>query len=337
MSSGAIGAGMGRLGLTSRPRDIGSLQAIAAVGQSLLMHTYEASFRAFHQPVAQVLLTAGDLSDRRRYVNVSNAFASLFRFGVVPIVNENDTVSVDEIRVGDNDTLSALVANAADADLLILLSDIEGVFTEDPHRNPHARLISVIRALTPEVLALSESKSSPSSSLGTGQLATKFRAAEIMVSCGKPMVLAHGARPNVVLDVIDGREVGTFFVPSKRKIGRRKQWIGFSRTPRGALFVDQGAREAIVYRGKSLLPSGIVDVRGSFHAGDVVQCVDLDGIEFARGLVNYSAEEVAAIRGKRSDAIEEVLGYRFSDEVIHRDNLVLIASCRDEGKETSHV
>lgn len=337
MTSGAIGAGMGRLGLTSRPRDIGSLQAIAAVGQSLLMHTYETSFRAFHQPVAQVLLTAGDLSDRRRYVNVSNAFASLFRFGVVPIVNENDTVSVDEIRVGDNDTLSALVANAADADLLILLSDIEGVFTEDPHRNPDARLIPVIPALTPEVLALSESKPSSLSSLGTGQLATKFRAAEIMVSCGKPTVLAHGARPNVVLDVLDGHEVGTFFVPSKRKIGRRKQWIGFSRTPRGALLVDQGAQEAIVCRGKSLLPSGIVGVRGSFHAGDVVQCVDLNGIEFARGLVNYSAEEVAAIRGKHSHAIEEVLGYRFSDEVIHRDNLVLIASCKNEGKETSHV
>lgn len=326
ITSGAIATGMGRLDLTTRPRDIGSLQAIAAVGQSLLMHTYETSFRAFHQPVAQVLLTAGDLSDRRRYVNVSNALASLFRFGVVPIVNENDTVSVDEIRVGDNDTLAALVANAADADLLILLSDIEGVFTEDPHRNPDATLIPMIHEITSDVRSIGEEKTSiPNGErLGTGQLATKLHAAEIMVSSGKPMVLANGARPNVVLDVLDGCDVGTFFVPSNAKIRRRKQWIGFTRTPRGAITVDAGARDAVVNRGKSLLPSGIVGVTGAFRFGDAVRCFDPDGVEFARGLVNYSADEVTAIRGKRTDAIEGVLGYRFSDEVIHRDNLVLI-------------
>jgi glutamate 5-kinase len=326
ITSGAIAAGMGRLDLTTRPRDIGSLQAVAAVGQSLLMHAYETSFRAYHQPVAQVLLTAGDLSDRRRYLNVSNALASLFRFGVVPIVNENDTVSVDEIRVGDNDTLAALVANAADADLLILLSDIDGVFTEDPHRNLNATLIPVIHELTSQVRSIGEEKTPKPNGeqLGTGRLATKLHAAEIMVSSGKPMVLANGARANVVSDILDGCEIGTFFVPAPAKIGRRKQWIGFMRTPRGAISVDTGARDAVVNRGKSLLPSGIVSVTGTFQFGDAVRCLDPDGVEFARGLVNYSAEEVAAIRGKRTDAIEGILGYRYSDEVIHRDNLVVI-------------
>jgi len=330
VTSGAIATGMGRLGVETRPRDIGSLQGIAAVGQSLLMHTYEAIFRTFHQPVAQILLTAGDLSDRRRYVNISNALASLFRFGVVPIVNENDTVSVDEIRVGDNDTLAARVANAADADLLILLSDIEGVFTEDPHRNPNAHLIPTIEEITPAVRSIGEEKGTKPTheGLGTGRLATKLHAAEIVTSSGKPMVLANGARPNVILDILDGKDVGTFFIPSPAKIGRRKQWIGFSRTPRGAIIVDAGAREAIVRHGKSLLPSGIVAVTGTFQFGDTVRCLDLDGVEFARGLVNYSAEEVNAIRGKRTDAIESVLGYRFADEVIHRDNLVVTESRR---------
>ncbi|MBM3215171.1 glutamate 5-kinase [Candidatus Poribacteria bacterium] len=335
VTSGAIGVGSGRLKLRSRPRDIGSLQAAAAVGQSLLMHTYETAFRALGQPVAQVLITAGDLRDRRRYVNFSNAIAALFRYGVVPIVNENDTISVDEIRVGDNDTLSAHVANASDADLLVLLSDIEGLYTADPNTHPGASLIPEVDRLTPQVHRIADGDRASGAGLGTGRLATKLRAAEIVVSSGKPMVLARGGRPNVLTDILDGEEVGTLFCPSSTRLGRRKRWIAYTLSPRGALTLDDGAVRALTDRGKSLLPSGVIAVDGTFAFGDPVRCLSAEGTEFARGLVNYAADEIRAIQGSRTAAIESILGYHFADEVIHRDNLVLIDHAETPDDSTS--
>jgi glutamate 5-kinase len=328
VTSGAIAAGLGRLGLTQRPRDIGSLQAVAAVGQNLLMHTYEAAFRRVGITAAQVLITAGDLADRKRFVNFSNALASLFRYGVVPVVNENDTVAVEEVRLGDNDTLSAQVANAAGADLLLLLSDTDGVYTADPRRTADAQRIPVVAKITPDMHLLAERANGPAAGLGTGGLATKLRAAEICTSSGIPVVLARGSQTDVVADVLSGKETGTLFLPADLRINRRKRWIGYTLVPRGTVTVDAGARRAVMSGGKSLLPSGIVSVSGAFGFGDAVRCVDEDGVEFARGLVNYPHDEIERIRGQKTTAIEGLLGYRYADEVIHRDNLVLV------GKET---
>ena len=326
VSSGAIGVGMGRLGLVQRPHQIGALQAVAAVGQNLLMNTYEQAFRDLGFTVAQILVTANDLADRQRYVNFTNALHSLFRYNVVPIINENDTVAVDEIRVGDNDTLSAHVANAVDADLLVILSDTDGVYTADPHRMPEADRIPIIEAITPEIRSLAKKSHEVDNGarLGTGRLETKLQAAEIATSSGVPVVIAPGYRRDVLLDVLEGEDVGTLFVATASRTSRRKRWIAFARPPKGALIVDAGAYHAVVHGGKSLLPAGIRDVRGHFVFGDSVRCLDESGMEFARGLTNYSSEEIVQIRGKRTDAIADILGYHYADEVIHRDNLVLM-------------
>lgn len=322
VTSGAIGVGLGRLGLRQRPSDIGSLQAVAAVGQNLLMNAYEQAFREQGIVVAQMLVTADDLHDRKRYVNFSNALHALFRYNVVPIINENDTVAVEEIRVGDNDTLSAHVANASEADLLILLTDTDGVYTADPHRHPEAQRIPLIERITPEIRALGEQQSPPDRQrIGTGQLRTKLQAAEIATGAGIPVVLAHGRAPEVLPRILNGEELGTFFLPYGPRTSRRKRWIAFARAVTGRLFVDEGAYRAIVQRGTSLLPAGVLRVEGTFEFGDTVSVCTREGVEFARGLVNYSADEVRRLAGKRTYEIESVLGYRYADEVVHRDNL----------------
>lgn len=319
VTSGAIGAGTARLGLPERPRTLSGLQAAAAVGQGLLMRQYEELFDAHRLVVAQILLTREDLRDRQRYLNSRNTLLRLFEYGAVPIVNENDTVAVDEIRFGDNDTLSALVASLIDADVLLILSDVDGVYTGDPRVDPDAVRLDVISEITPELWRAARG---PGSQHAKGGMVTKLEAARIATASGVAMIIAHGRRDNVIVDALAGEPVGTVFLPRIRLAGR-KRWIAFHQPAQGVVRVDAGARDAVVSGGKSLLPIGVIGVEGRFQPGDMVQVVDEAGREIARGLANYSSGEIARIQGLRSDEIEDCLGMKSHDEVIHRDNLVV--------------
>jgi len=320
VSSGAIASGTRRLGLRERPRSIPEKQAAAAAGQVWLMWHYEQAFAAHDRRVAQVLLTQEDISHRSRYLNARNTLLTLLGYGVLPIVNENDTVAVEEIKVGDNDNLAALVAYLVDADLLVLLSDIDGLYTGDPYRDAAARRIEVVETITPEM----ERVAGAEGVLGTGGMVTKLQAAQKAMAAGIPMVIADGRRPGVLAAVLAGEPAGTYFVPRGDRLTARKRWIAFATAPQGMLAVDAGARRALVERGKSLLPSGIVKVEGEFAAGDAVGLCDAEGCEFARGIVGYDAREVALLRGAKTSDIERLLGYHAGDEVIHRDNLVIL-------------
>ncbi|MBI1734270.1 MAG: glutamate 5-kinase [Candidatus Rokubacteria bacterium] len=321
VSSGAIATGMARLALGSRPRSIPEKQAAAAVGQAALMWQYEVAFKRHGIPVGQVLLTATDISDRARYLNARNTLTTLLRLGVLPIVNENDTVAVDEIKVGDNDNLSAHVAALIDADLLILLTDVDGLYTADPARDPDARKLDHVEAVTGEIRQLARG---PAGETSVGGMATKLEAAQKATASGVPMVIARGGDKTILARVLAGEPVGTYFAPRADRLAARKRWIAFAVPPTGRLTVDAGARRALADEGKSLLPSGLVSVDGDFTAGDVVTVLDPGGAEFARGLVNFDAGDVRKIRGAKSREIEVRLGYRSFDEVIHRDNLVIL-------------
>jgi glutamate 5-kinase len=321
VSSGAIVSGMARLGLRQRPRSIPEKQAAAAVGQSALMWHYEQAFSRFGIRVGQVLLTQEDIGDRSRYLNARNTLAALLAFGVLPIVNENDTVAVEEIKVGDNDNLAALVAHLIDADLLLLLTDVDGLWTGDPRRDPGAQRLDTVDAVTEEVQRLAWDADGQ---VSVGGMSTKLEAAQKAASSGIPMVITSGREPGALRAVLRGEPRGTYFVPRGDRLAARKRWIAFAAPPQGRLTVDAGARAALVERGKSLLPSGVVGVEGEFQAGEVVSLVATDGQEFARGLTNYDAAELGKIRGARTAALEALLGYRGFDEVIHRDNLVLL-------------
>lgn len=321
VSSGAILAGMEALGLTERPRDLPLKQATAAVGQSHLMRAYEEAFQPCGQRVAQILLTREDLRHRGRYLNARNTFFTLLRLGIVPIVNENDTVAVQEIQFGDNDTLSALVANLTEADLLVILTDTEGLFTADPRRDPSARLIPLVR---PQDAVTSFCAEEAGSAAGIGGMSSKVLAARRATTAGIPTVVASGLKEGVLEAILRGAEAGTFFVPSRSRMQSRKRWLAFASVPRGGIVVDAGARRALVSGGKSLLPSGIRTTRRSFRAGDVVSLVDPEDREFARGLANYSRDEVEKIKGLKSHEIAAVLGHKPYDEVVHRDNLVVL-------------
>jgi len=321
VSSGAILAGTTKLGLKGRPTDIPLKQAVAAVGQTSLMWAYEKLFSQQGQQVAQVLLTRDDLSNRRRYLNARHTLFTLLHYGVVPIINENDTVMVEEIKLGDNDTLSALVTSLVEADLLIILSDIEGLCTHDPYRNKEAKLISIVEQITPEIEQLADKTRSQA---GTGGMLTKIKAAQKAACFGVPTVIAQGRKVGVLSQIMQAQEVGTLFLPRKERLCSRKQWIAHALRPLGKIIVDAGAQKALIQQGKSLLPSGIVRVEGKFGIGDAVSCLGPEGKEFARGLTNYGAPEVEQIRGRRSQEIEKILGYKYYDEVIHRDNLVLL-------------
>ncbi|ACX51358.1 glutamate 5-kinase [Ammonifex degensii KC4] len=319
VSSGAIGAGMGRLGLRSRPRTIPEKQACAAVGQGLLMQIYERFFSSHGITVGQVLLTRDDFAHRRRFLNARNTLLTLLEYRVVPIINENDTVAVEEIRLGDNDTLSALVASLINAELLLILSDVDGLYTGDPRRDPQARLISEVKELTPEIWALA---GGPGSQVGSGGMLTKLEAARIAGRSGCTLVIARASLPGVIRRVLAGEEIGTVFFP-REKLREKRRWLLFGAQVKGKIYVDAGAAKALREGGKSLLPSGIVGVEGNFEAGHAVSIVDPEGKEIARGLVNYSAAEVEQIKGCKTCEIEAVLGSRLYDEVVHRDNLVL--------------
>jgi len=323
VSSGAVVAGMARLKLQVRPRSIPEKQAAAAVGQSALMEHYETAFARHGVTVAQILLTQADVSARARYLNARNTLTTLLGYGVVPIINENDTVAVEEIKFGDNDNLSALVAQLIDADLLVLLTDVDGLYTSDPSRDPQARKLDTVEAVTPEIERLVWSDADR---VAVGGMATKLQAAQKAAASGVPMVIASGREPGTLARVLRGEPVGTYFPPRGDRLAARKRWIAFAVPPQGRLLVDAGARQALIERGKSLLPSGVVDIEGDFDAGEVVAlcAADGDGKEFARGLVNFDAQELRMIRRAKTTEIESLLGYKSFDEVVHRDNLVVL-------------
>ncbi|MDH7600741.1 MAG: glutamate 5-kinase [Armatimonadota bacterium] len=320
VTSGAIRAGMERLGIQRRPRNIPDQQASAAVGQSLLMNTYTELFTKHNIIPAQVLLTRDDFRDRVRYLNLRNTMHTLFRFGCLPIVNENDTVAIEEIRFEENDTLSALVAASIDADLLLNLSDVEGLYEEDPRKNRKAKLLEEIREITPEIEALA---GATGTDYGRGGMRAKIEAAKIATSSGVTMIIARSTKPHVIIDAVEGKNVGTRFVGESLGLSHRKRWIAFGNRIKGRIIINEGAKRMLRERGKSLLAAGIIGCEGSFDVGDLVAIVDEKGEQVGRGFANYSSCEIEQIKGKRSSEIEKILGHKDFDEVVHRDNLVL--------------
>jgi len=322
VSSGAIVSGIKKLSLKEYPKSLPVKQAAAAVGQSRLMWAYEKSFERLGIKVAQILLTHHDLADRRRFLNARHTLTALIEFQVIPIINENDTVAVDEIRVGDNDTLAAEVAHLVDADLLVILSDIDGLFTEDPRKNPSAELIPLIAEITDDI----ERRAGISTTFGsTGGMATKVRAAKNVGEYGVATLIVNGQTKGLLPHILLGHNPGgSLFLAKARRMNSRKHWIGYTLRARGAISLDQGAVDALTKRGKSLLASGIVTVAGSFEAGDPISCLDPDGKEFAKGLVNCSSDTLMKIKGLKTAEIQARLGPQEYEEVIHRDNLVIL-------------
>lgn len=320
VSSGAVGIGCARLRLEERPRTVGLKQAIAAVGQGRLMRIYDDFFSSLQQPIAQVLLTRGDLCDRNRYINASNTLQALFDLGVVPIVNENDTVAVDELKFGDNDTLSALVAGLVEADWLFLLTDVDRLYSADPRVQPNAQPITHVENIGD--LAQVE-VGGQGSRWGTGGMATKIMAAEIATGAGVRTVITQGKTPDNLARILAGESIGTQFSPHGQPINARKRWIAHALIPSGKLWLDDGAVAAVATLGKSLLAAGIATVEGDFSSQAAVQLCDLQGQEIGRGLVNYGSLELQQIQGHQSDAIPAILGYAGAETVVHRDNLVL--------------
>ncbi|NQZ31604.1 MAG: glutamate 5-kinase [Oceanospirillaceae bacterium] len=319
VSSGAIAEGMTRLGWTKRPAHVHKLQAAAAIGQMGLAQVYEQSFQRHATATAQILLTHDDLSDRKRYLNARGTLCTLLELGVVPVVNENDTVITDEIKFGDNDTLAALVANLVEAEVVILLTDQLGLYTADPRHDASATLISQAKADDPMIVAVA----GDGGVLGRGGMATKVRAAKLAARSGAVTVIASGRVENVLLDLRSGVELGTLILPSASPVAARKQWLAGHLQVKGTLVVDEGAATAMRERGKSLLPAGVLSVEGEFSRGEMVLVVNVAGEELARGLVSYSAVNARAIIGLPSSKIESVIGFVNEDELVHRDNLAL--------------
>ncbi len=322
VSSGAIGAGMGRLGLTKRPTDLRQLQACAAVGQTFLMRAYEDCLAKHQIPTAQLLLTAGDFDSRARYLNARNTIVTLFEWGCLPIINENDTVSVAEIRFGDNDHLAALVTNLLQAPLLVLLSVVDGLYSADPKTDPNAELVLTVPSIDAAIL---DRAGASRSALGSGGMRSKLRAARLATAAGESVIMASGERTDVLDAIFRAEPVGTLFLPHNTTMPAWKRWLGYAARPRGRFVVDAGARQAVQSRGRSLLPIGVVQVVGSFGKGDVVALCDAAGHEFARGLTNYSSSAADRLRGLRSEQVRELLGELPYEEVVHRDNLVVVA------------
>ena len=321
VSSGAMAAGREKLGFPQLPRDLPAKQMLAAIGQPRLMALYEQVFGLYGRTVAQVLLTRADLSDRRRYLNARNTLHALLTHGTLPIINENDTVATEEIRVGDNDNLSALVANVVEADLLILLTDQPGLFTADPRTDPKAQLVDeVTEGEIPS--SLWEAAGGSGTRLGTGGMVTKLQAADLARRSGTCVLIAQGNEPNVLIRLAQGEKLGTRFAPIVSALESRKRYILSGKLAPGKIIVNEGAAMALT-RGGSLLPVGVTQISGDFDRGDTVRVLDESGRELGRGLTAYSSGDVSQLRGRRSDEIESVLGYDYGDEVIHRDDLVL--------------
>jgi glutamate 5-kinase len=322
VSSGAIASGKHRMGIEGKLKSIPQKQAAAAIGQGRLMRVYSNAFGKHGLFVGQVLLTMSDITDRKRFLNIRNTLFTLMDWGVITIINENDTVAVDEIKFGDNDHLAAMVANIVEAHLVINLTSTEGLYDRNPADSGKAKLIPLVTEITPEIEAAATEEATP---VGMGGMKSKVQAAKKVTASGIPYIIAPGRRAGVLQEIMDGKETGTLFLPPAEHLKSRKYWIAFTLRSRGRIWIDDGAKEALIRDGKSLLPSGVTQVEGDFTLGDPVTCVDTAGNAIAKGLVNFSADEIRKIMGLKSSRIEQVLGYKDYDEVIHRDNLAVTA------------
>lgn len=320
VSSGAMAAGLRKMKMDGRPDEIPKRQAISAIGQSGLINAYEKSFNAFGKKVAQILLTSEDLNHRKRYLNVRNALYTLIDWDVIPIVNENDTIMIEEIKLGDNDNLAAMITLLLDADFLFILTDIDGLYNKDPRIFEDARLISSVTTFKKEI---NNYASSIPGTLGTGGMLSKIEAAKKVTSAGIPMIVAKGDTEDVLLRLFDGQTLGTYFVPKNKKMTSRKCWIAHTITPKGSITIDNGAAQAVSKNGKSLLPIGVVDVQGDFGVGAAVNFQTIGQEILGTGLVNYRSSDINLIKGLKTFQIESCLGGKHYDEIIHRDNLVL--------------
>jgi len=324
VSSGAMASGIRKVGLDRRPDEIPKRQAIAAVGQAGLIMAYEKAFARYHKKVAQILLTGDDLNNRKRYLNARNTLRMLLSWQVVPIINENDTVMTEEIQFGDNDNLAAMITLLMDADVLVNLTDIDGLYTKDPRTSPDADFIPLVSTISEDIIKIA---GDIPGALGTGGMLSKINAAKKVTAAGIPMIIANGGRPDVLKKLFSGKNVGTFFTPNKKKLKSRKCWIAFTLKPKGIIRIDDGAAEAILTKGKSLLPSGIVSVEGEFSVGAPVEFRKTDDETLGTGLVNYSSSDIRKIMGLKSSQIKNRLGHKPYDDVIHRDNLAVTAEC----------
>jgi glutamate 5-kinase len=322
VSSGAVASGVGKLGLPSRPTDLATLQAVAAIGQTHLIQVYEQTFAEHGRHAAQILLTASELDDRVAYLNVRNTLRRLLEMGAIPIINENDTVAVDELKTtfGDNDRLAGMVAGLLEGSVLAILSDVRGLFDRDP-RDPEARVVSTVERIDESVEDMVRDRKT---GVSKGGMASKLTTAKFVTNSGQSVIIAWGREPNVLIQLAQGETTGTLFLPQSKTLTPRKRWIGFSAQPAGQLVVDDGAARAMCIDGRSLLAIGVREVSGDFGKGDIVSIVNLQSAEVARGLINYSSTQVRQIRGCRSDRIEQILGQCPYEEVIHRDNLAVM-------------
>ncbi len=320
VSSGAIACGMETIGLSKKPKEISKRQALASIGQVVLMKMYRENFEKENMKVGQILLTHEDIKNKVRCINLMNTLDTLLSMDIVPVINENDALSFTEIKFGDNDNLSALIAQIVDADLLLLLSDVEGLFDCDPNEDPRARMIPVVKKIDKEI---EKTATGTGSEKSVGGMVSKLEAAKKAGLYGIPTRVVLGTKKDIILKVVEGKEIGTLFLP-ERKLARKKWWAAFAFKPKGALWVDEGAEHALVHNGKSLLPSGIVRAEGAFTSGECIEMKNAQGEVIAKGISNYSSSEIDRIKGIKSIDIEKRLGYKYTEEIIHRDNMVII-------------
>ena len=320
VTSGAVGAGMGRLNMTERPKTLSEKQALASVGQVALTHLYQMLFQEYGKIIGQLLLTKGDFSDRRRYLNARNVCNTLLKNKIVPIINENDAVVANEIKVGDNDTLSALVSGLIDADLLIILSDVQGLYNKNPQKYEDANLIEIVGKIDEDIR---KTAGGEGSKFGTGGMITKIIAAEMATKIGTNMVIASGEDPRNITRIVEKENIGTLFTKKYKKISSKKYWLAYGTNKKGVLIIDEGAEKAL-FKGKSLLPVGIKEIEGDFEKGTVVKIMNLKNETVATGISNYSSDEIGLIRGHKSENIEKILGHKYDDVVVHIDNMVII-------------
>ncbi len=320
VTSGAVGAGMGRLNMTERPKTLSEKQALASVGQVALTHLYQMLFQEYGKIIGQLLLTKGDFSDRRRYLNARNVCNTLLKNKIVPIINENDAVVANEIKVGDNDTLSALVSGLIDADLLIILSDVQGLYNKNPQKYEDANLIEIVGKIDEDIR---KTAGGEGSKFGTGGMITKIIAAEMATKIGTNMVIASGEDPRNITRIVERENIGTLFTKKHKKISSKKYWLAYGTNKKGVLIIDEGAEKAL-FKGKSLLPVGIKEIEGDFEKGTVVKIMNLKNETVATGISNYSSDEIGLIKGHKSENIEKILGHKYDDVVVHIDNMVII-------------
>jgi glutamate 5-kinase len=332
VTSGAIASGKHRMGITGKLKSIPQKQAAAAIGQGRLMRVYSNAFGKHGLYVAQILLTMSDIADRKRFLNIRNTLSTLMDWGVITIINENDTVAVDEIKFGDNDNLAAMIASIIDAHLLINLTSAEGLYDSNPAHSKKAKLIPLVKEITEEIEEAAEEEGTAA---GTGGMKSKVMAAKKVTALGIPYIIAPGKEKGILQAVISGKEKGTLFLPMSKHLTSKKYWIAFTLKSRGKLFLDDGAKKAIMEEGKSLLPSGVIKVEGHFDIGDPVTCVDMEGKSIAKGLSNYGSTEIIKIKGLKTNQIEQVLGYKDYDEIIHRDNMALMKEEEKQAGKTS--